>query len=153
MTAADVGYLDVAYPTSETVLCLTDWPLRHEARSWLDTESWADWKELLVNEKQYIEEHRCPAEAVGSAACSDLRVPVRDLQRNLGYPFGVDDSMINGSSLIETFSHGFLYLGAILWLTIVAHDLTLLSVKNHNKILDYRGAQKYVPRLARMLYL
>lgn len=154
MTAADVGYLDVMHPTSEAVLCLTEWPLRNEARSWLDLESWADWKELLVaSEDQYIEEHECPVSAAGSATCSDLRVPVQDLHRKLGYPFGAQGGLTSSSTLIETYSHGFVYLGAVLWLTIVAHDLALLSVKNHNYILDLRGTRKYFPRLIRMIYL
>ncbi|CAK0867266.1 unnamed protein product [Prorocentrum cordatum] len=153
MTAADVGYLDVGNPTSETVLCLTDWPLRHDARSWLETESWADWKELVLDETQYIEEHECPVSASGSATCSDLRIPVQDLQRRLGYPFGVPGGLVSSTTIIETYSHGFVYLGAILWLTIVAHDLALLSVKNNNYILDLRGTRKYFPRLARMVYL
>lgn len=153
MTAADVGYLDVGKPTNEAVLCLTDWPLRHEAKSWLDLDSWADWTELLVDEEQYIEEHKCPVDATGGATCSDLRVPVQDLQRNLGYPFGAQGGLMSSSTLIETYSHGFVYLGAVLWLTIVAHDLALLSVKNHNYILDMRGTRKYFPMLVRLIYL
>lgn len=152
MALADVGYLDLSSPVNMPVLCLDRWPLRHQTESWWTKELWVDWVRTRSDMAGYIEEHRCAATSVGNAtACRNVVLPLLDLQRNLGMPFTTSFKYRNDT--LEMYSHLFLYMTVWLWVSILVHDMTLLSNTNKDYILDFIGVKKRFPCLQKMYLL
>jgi len=149
MMKADVGYLDLSLPTNEKVLCLSQWPLRHQTESWWKQDLWKNWVRYRLETSTYIQEHTCEAPVTANASCLEINVPLHDMQRNLGIPVGED--IERGGDVLELYSVIFLYLTVWLWLAVVTHDLTLLSVSSKNYVLDLSGMVREFPCM-RTLY-
>mmetsp|Transcript_48223 Transcript_48223/g.149126 ORF Transcript_48223/g.149126 Transcript_48223/m.149126 type:complete len:469 (+) Transcript_48223:86-1492(+) len=146
LTAADVGYLDLSAPLQEDVMCLTDWPLRHESKSWLTANAYTEWMQGTLNRETYPAEHACPVSLPSEQAlCTEVRIPVTGLQRKVGLPLG-ENANIN-SDVLATYAFIFLYLGLCVWFTVTVHDLALLSLREHDYILDLKGVRVHFPRL------
>jgi len=147
LTAADVGYLDLSEPVNPDVLCLSSWPERTESDMWIRDDSYAHWVNAVFSSDDFVQTHQCPIEVEeASTDCQQTRIPVTGLQqRNLGHALGGD---INANSdVLGAYSGLFGYLGLCLFVTTTVHDLSLLTVKEHNSVLDIQGTRKQFPCL------
>lgn len=135
------------------VLCLRQWPLRHEAVSWIERGTWEDWFRARLNMAAFVDNHRCNRTALSLQAtkCAKVQLPLNDLQRNLGTPFTQEYFYRNDA--MEMYSYLFLYLSIWLWITILSHDLTLLTAMKKNYILDWAGVNKGFPRILTLFRL
>jgi len=139
MADADVRYLNLSFPRSETVLCLKEWPLRHSLADWLVAEEWEDWVAYRDNITAYVASRRCLGLDINNAKCSNVQVPLHDMARNLGIPLNTDgDDYSLGDDAVEVYGYAFLWTTGFMGILVILHDLALLSTRYKDTILDWR---------------
>lgn len=142
MSGADIGYLDVAQPKQENVLCLADWPLRHNLQDWASSRLWEEWAEYRTNMTQYVERNKCPW-LNRTTFCSDVNIPLSGMGKNLGIPLGT--FYFWGNDAVEVYGYLFLWLTVCMWFMVTVHDLALLTLRNRNFVLDLQGIRRRFP--------
>eukprot|EP00929_Paragymnodinium_shiwhaense_P031788 TRINITY_DN17739_c0_g1_i2.p1 TRINITY_DN17739_c0_g1~~TRINITY_DN17739_c0_g1_i2.p1 ORF type:complete len:499 (+),score=52.99 TRINITY_DN17739_c0_g1_i2:123-1619(+) len=142
VTQANVGYLALESPASEHVLCLSEWPLRHDLQSWVLEDAYIDWAMWRMDMPAFVESRLCEAPALSNASCAASYIPSSALYRNLGIPLAITWDYVLWCDMLEIYGHLFLWVSACLWLNVVIHDLALLSVRHHDYVLDLQSMRK-----------
>lgn len=139
MSAADIGYLDLSMPQSREVMCLSEWPLRHDTESWWSPVSWEDWFMYRSDMSTYVSEHQCVGNTTSHGEkCNIVDVPLYQMDRNLGIPLGLTSYRWRNDA-VEVYGHVFLWMTVCLWLAVTTHDMALLTVSKRDYIYDLRG--------------
>mmetsp|Transcript_95997 Transcript_95997/g.200531 ORF Transcript_95997/g.200531 Transcript_95997/m.200531 type:complete len:589 (-) Transcript_95997:107-1873(-) len=139
MSGADLGYLDLSKPQQQNVLCVTEWPLRHDANSWWSLEMWEDWFSYREDMSTFVNDHKCVGNHSSmNEVCSTVDIPLYQMDRNLGIPLGLDEYAWR-NDVIEIYGHLFLWMTVCLWVVVTTHDMALLTVSKRDYIYDLRG--------------
>mmetsp|Transcript_41319 Transcript_41319/g.95682 ORF Transcript_41319/g.95682 Transcript_41319/m.95682 type:complete len:485 (+) Transcript_41319:46-1500(+) len=153
MTAADPGYLELEHPKYTEPLCLTRWPLRHQSESWWSQEMWLDWQAYRQDMIDFVESHSCTPVPAVVGTCAEVSVPLHDVAGKLGIPLGSADSYQQSNDSLEIYALLFLFLTVCMWLAVVIHDFTLLSLRRQNEVLDLSGVNRQFPWVKKMCCL
>lgn len=153
MSGADVGYLDFDNPRIPMVQCFAEWPLRHEAASWWDPRLWQAWKDYRLHTSEFRDDHQCPGyEREKGELCSEVGVPLHDMDRKLGIP--MLDTYDFRNDTVEIYGHLFLYLAFVVWVMICVHDMALLSTTYGKwNVLDLGATKREFPCWKRLWIL
>ncbi|CAJ1351674.1 unnamed protein product [Effrenium voratum] len=138
MAAGNLDYtLDSVGDTTAT--CLSSWLRRNELTSWTQAETWKRWFRYQEDADEYVIQHTCspfPTSAMNQS-CATMRVPVYEFESKLGYPLGLGEKPSFNNDILYAFAYTFLGLGLLNLIGFAVHDLTLLSRRNQNYILDW----------------
>lgn len=156
MASSNVGYLDLAKPSKDRVVCVESWPGMSEAQSWWNEDSWENYLEYKADAAAYLARYTCTVPSVANMTCDAVQVPLHFLQPALGAPMVLGDASfdwkafrtsVTSKDALSIYAHLFLVLSVCLWLSISFHDHALLSTVNKDYILDLRGICEQFPRL------
>ncbi|CAK9006047.1 unnamed protein product [Durusdinium trenchii] len=116
--------------------CLTKWLRRNDITSWAEADTWDRWFRYQADADTYVALHTCDPYPTLNETCATLRVPVYEFDSKLGYPLGPGEKPSFNNDLLYAFAYTFLALGILNLIGFAVHDLTLLSRRNQNYILD-----------------
>lgn len=148
MASGDVSYLDITKPTRGSVICLTEWPLRSESGSgFFEEQSWRSWYDRKFDWEDFLLDHSCVVPSEVGVECTDVRIPVKDMMRDLGVPMGSLDAVGVSHDYFDISAHIFWWLSLLLWFSITVHDLALIHGRHRDYVMDFPALNKGFPRL------
>lgn len=147
MAGSNVSYLDLGSPTSASVVCLREWPVRSHAISWSEPKEWRyifydaamDDLELIASER------RCSVAGVSGTSCRRSAVPVDQMRRPLAVAMGTPDA--EGYDVLGFWARLFLIITFLIWLGVTIHDLALVTRHNKDFVLDVKGVNTHCPSI------
>lgn len=140
----DVSYMDLHNPRSDRVMCLKWWPLRSEnPADYVDKDQWQEWEQYRFSESAFIASQTCAVPHLSETSCIDVHVPMTSIGRKLGRPLGVGDTLSN--DVFDVYAGLFFVFGGLVWLQVLAHDLSLLFASTKNYVLDLAGIREEFP--------
>jgi len=144
MNQADVGYLDVSASDHTNIICVTDWP---EIRSYYDLDSLTQGWEFRSASSNWVTDNQCGELTTRSSGrgdptnekCNKAEIPMTDLNRKLAVPLSLENGGLWDwrNDAIEFYGLLFLLVSLILWVSLLFHDLALLSIGKKNGIYDF----------------
>lgn len=149
MAGSNVSYLDLEASTSQSVLCLVDWPLRKHAISWSVPEEWLTTffdpggPDAWFRARQ----SRCSTETLSTTQCAKIVIPVNQMKRPLALPMGVDLDQADTFDVLGIWARFFLLLTAAIWCGVTIHDLALIGRRKKHFILDVSGINEHCPSI------
>jgi len=153
LAGGNPGYLDMeAEPETESIQCLTRWPMKGQADTWWSRVHWEDWIDYKFHLDTFLREKACEAPTTKHMTCSNFSINLREMNRGLASPLG-SESVGNGHDFLDIYSHMFLILAGLLWFAVNVHDLSLLHIRRRDYILDFPGILENFPSIRRALRL
>ena len=140
MDSLSGGNLDFGLESvgNASATCLTSWLRRNDVTSWAETETWNQWFRYQADSSTYVDKHTCDPFPVTAQqqTCATMSVPVYEFDSKLGYPLGPGEKPSFNNDLLYAFAYTFGVLGILNLIGFAVHDITLLSRRNQNYILD-----------------
>eukprot|EP00434_Breviolum_minutum_P038658 symbB.v1.2.034299.t1/scaffold4403.1/size40110/3 len=127
MAGMNVSSLDLDEPTSQRVLCLSEWPQRYDRVFALST--WNNPEDEVLfqvpgHNQEFLTEYFCKTPDL-DLACRDVRLRTQDLGRPLAMAMGGSGGQYY--DLLGVWAMLWLVLTFVAWLGVTIHDLALIG--------------------------
>lgn len=145
MAGMNVSSLDLDEPTSQRVLCLSEWPQRYDRVFALST--WNNPEDEVLfqvpgHNQEFLTEYFCKTPDL-DLACRDVRLRTQDLGRPLAMAMGGSGGQYY--DLLGVWAMLWLVLTFVAWLGVTIHDLALIGQTQKDFILDVSGVNEHCP--------
>lgn len=145
MSGMNVSSLDLDEPTSQRVLCLSEWPQRYDRVFALST--WNNPEDEVLfqvpgHNQEFLAQYFCKAPDL-DLACRDVKLRTQDLCTPLAMAMGGSGGQY--CDILGVWAMLWLVLTFVAWLGVTIHDLALIGQTQKDFILDVSGVNRHCP--------